>query len=166
TEAPEWAEGMVREVRSSSFPELRNRDIRVRQFDSSADYFQARFSPWRFFTVRRMQYVIRVNSAVALSAAPEDGRRAIIAPQLAHVAYYAKGNRLRLFGLIRLGSKGFREKFEKSADLETLRRGHAQGLKQYRVWLYQNVTSRVLQEKKRNYLGPEEIDAIQSQTGR
>ena len=31
----------------------------------------------------------------------------------AHVAYYAEQNRLRLFGLTRLASKGFRERFEK-----------------------------------------------------
>ena len=41
TKAPEWAERLVREVRSSSFPELLDRDIRVRQFAGSSDYFQA-----------------------------------------------------------------------------------------------------------------------------
>ena len=166
TKNPEWAERMILEVRSSSFPELRNRDIRVRQFDSSTDYFQARFGIWRFLTLRRMQYVIRVNAADALRAASEDGRRAIIAHELAHVAYYAKGNRLRLFGLIRLASQGFRERFEKRADLDALRRGYAQGLKEYRVWLYQQVTGGVLDEKKRDYLTPEEIDAIQRPNGK
>jgi hypothetical protein len=166
TKAPEWAERMVREVRSSSFPELLGRDIRVRQFAGSSDYFQARFSISRFLTVRRMRYVIRVNSAAALIAAPEEARRAIIAHELAHVAYYANGNRLRLFGLIRLASQGFRERFEKRADLETLQRGHAQGLKQYRIWLYRHVSARVLQEKRRDYLTPEEIDALERQSGR
>jgi len=113
-----------------------------------------------------MHYVIRVNSAAALLAAPEEGKRAIIAHELAHVAYYANGNRLRLFGLIRLGSKGFRERFEKRADIEALQHGYAQGLKQYRIWLYQHVSAGALQEKKRDYLTPEEIDAIQRQTGR
>ena len=165
TKAPEWAERLVREVRSSSFPELLDRDIRVQQFASSSDYFQARFSIWRFLTVRRMHYVIRVNSA-ALIAAPEEGKRAIIAHELAHVAYYGNGNRLRLFGLIRLGSSGFRERFERRADIEALQRGYAQGLKQYRIWLYQHVSAGVLQEKRRDYLTPEEIDAIQRQIGR
>jgi hypothetical protein len=59
TKAPEWAERLVREVRSSSFPELLDRDIRVRLFVSSSDYFQARFTIWRFLTARRMHYVIR-----------------------------------------------------------------------------------------------------------
>jgi len=166
TKAPEWAVRLVHDVRSSSFPELLDRDICVRQFAGSPDYFQARFSIWRFLTVRRMRYVIRVNSAAALLAAPEEGKRAIIAHELAHVAYYANGNRLRLFGLIRLASKGFRQRFEKRADVQALQRGYAQGLKQYRIWLYQHVSAGVLQEKRRDYLTPEEIDAIQRKIGR
>ena len=110
--------------------------------------------------------MIRVNSAAAFIAAPEEGKRAIIAHELAHVAYYANGNRLRLFGLIRLASKGFRQRFEKRADVQALRRGYAQGLKQHRTWLYQHVSAGVLQEKRRDYLTPEEIDAIQRQIGR
>jgi hypothetical protein len=163
---PQWAEQLVREVRSSSFPDLLDKDIRVRQFAGSSDYFQARFSIWRFLSARRMHYVIRVNSAVALLAAPEEGKRAIIAHELAHLAYYANGNRVRLLGLIRLASPGFRERFEKRTDVEALRRGYAQGLKQYRIWLYQHVSADVLQEKRRDYLTPEEIDAIQRQIGR
>ena len=164
--APDWAERLVREVRSSSFPELLDRNIRVRPFSGSSDYFQARFSIWRFLALQRMHYVIRVNSAAALRAAPEEGKRAIIAHELAHVTYYANGNRVRLLGLIRLPSKGFRERFEKRADLEALHRGYAQGLKQYRIWLYQHVSGGVLNEKRRDYLTPEEIDVVQRQIGR
>ena len=109
--------------------------------------------------------MIRVNSAAALIAAPEEGKRAIIAHELAHVAYYANGNRLRLFGLIRLASKGFRQRFEKRADVQALQRGYAQGLKQYRIWLYQHVSAAALKEKRRDYLTPEEIDAIQRPAG-
>jgi hypothetical protein len=159
----EWTDRLVREITSDSFPFLLDKDIRVQEFESRSDYFQARFSMLRFLTGRRMHYLIRVNSATALLAVPEEARRAIIAHELAHVTYYAGGNRIRLVGLIRLASKGFRKPFERRADLDALRRGYAQGLKQYRIWLYQHVTERVLNEKKRDYLTPEEIDAIQSQ---
>jgi len=37
---PEWAERLVLDVRSSSFPELADKDIRVGQFASDSDYFQ------------------------------------------------------------------------------------------------------------------------------
>jgi hypothetical protein len=125
--APEWAERLVRNVQSSSFPELANKDIRVVQFTSDSDYFQARFSLSRFFLGRKMQYLIRVNAGATLLTAPEEARRAIIAHELAHLAYYAKGNRLHLLGLLRFPGKNFRERFEKRADVEALSRGYAQG---------------------------------------
>jgi hypothetical protein len=166
TSGPEWATRLVHDVTGASFPELLKTDIRVQQFGSPSDYFQARFSILRLITGRRMQYVIHVNSAVALASAPDEGKRAIVAHELAHVAYYARGSRLRLFGLIRLASGRFREEFEKNADIEALRRGYAQGLKQYRLWLYQHVPADVLQKKKTEYLTPDEIDAIQKQIER
>ncbi len=120
--APEWAERPVRSVRSS-FPELAKKDIRIEQFTSDSDYFQARFSFSQFILGRRMRYVIRVNSGVTLLTAPEEARRAIVAHELAHLAYFAKGNRLHLLGWWRFAGKGFRERFEKRADVEALRRG-------------------------------------------
>jgi hypothetical protein len=92
--APEWAERLVRTVQCSSFPELAKKDIPIDQFTSDSDYLQARFSIPRFILGCRMRYVIRVNSGPALLTTPEEARRAIVAHELAHVAYYAKGNRL------------------------------------------------------------------------
>ena len=162
--APEWAERLVRNVQSSSFPELAAKDIRVDQFTSDSDYFQARFSLSRFIFGCRMRYVIRVNSGATLLSAPEGARRAIVAHELAHLAYYAKGNRLHLLGLWRFARKGYRERFEKRADLEALRRGYAEGLKQYRIWLYGHIPPSSLMEKKRDYLSPDEIDALERPT--
>jgi len=73
--APEWAERLVRNVQASSFPELAKKDIRIDQFTSDSDYFQARFSIPRFILGRRMRYVIRVNSGATLLTAPEDAGR-------------------------------------------------------------------------------------------
>jgi len=162
--AHDWAERLVRNVRSSSFPELARKDIRVDPFTSDSDYFQARFSIPRFLLGRRMCYSIRVNSGAPLFTASEEARRAIVAHELAHIAYYANGNRLHLLGLLRLAGKGFRQRFEKCADVEALRRGYAQGLKQYRIWLYEYVPPGALMEKKRDYLSPDEIDALERST--
>ena len=94
----------------------------------------------------------------------EGARRAIVAHELAHLAYYAKGNRLHLLGLWRFADKGFRERFEKRADVDALRRGYGQGLKEYRIWLYEHVPPSALMEKKRDYLSPDEIDALERPT--
>ena len=157
----QWPERVVREVQSSSFPELAHRDVAVARFRSVSDYFQARFSMWRFLIGAKKRYIVRVNSGPEILSAPEESRRAIVAHELAHVAYYAKGNRIRLLGMARFSSQGFREKFEKAADLEAIRRGYAQGLKQYRVWLYDHVPAAALPEKKRDYFTPVEIDLLE-----
>jgi hypothetical protein len=54
TKAPEWAEGLVRDVRAQSFPELSQAEIRARPFVSHSDYFRARFSIVRFFFGKEM----------------------------------------------------------------------------------------------------------------
>jgi hypothetical protein len=156
---PEWAEAVVWDVRAKSFPELSNTDIRVRPFTNDSDYFRARFSILRFFFGMEMRYFVQVNSGTAILTAPEEGRRAIVAHELAHIAYYARANRVHLLVLLRLSNRGFRERFEKRADAEAIRRGYAQGLKEYRCWLYRHVPGSALPEKKRDYLSPVEIDA-------
>jgi hypothetical protein len=160
TDTPKRTEQLVRDIRASSFPELSDADVRVRPFTSDCDYFRARFSIVRFFFAKKMRYFIEVNSTSAILTVPDAGVRAIVAHELAHVAYYASDNRLHLFRLLRLANKGFRERFEKRADADAIRRGYAQGLKQYRLWLYAHVPANALREKKRDYLSPKEIDAL------
>lgn len=91
--------------------------------------------------------------------APEDGVKAILAHELSHVVYYTRGKRIRLVGLVRLASGGYRSKFERGTDVEAIRRGYGDGLKEYRRWLYQAVPAKALRGKKKDYLSPEEIDA-------
>jgi hypothetical protein len=155
-----WAERTVRDVRTASFPELSKADIRVRSFTSDSDYFQARFSIVRFFFAKRMRYFIQVNSRPAILTAPDTGIQAIVAHELAHIKDYASGNRLHLFLLLRLRNKNFSERFEKRADADAIRRGYAEGLKQYRFWLYEHVPAKALAEKRKDYLSPDEIDEL------
>ena len=156
----QWAEQLLLDVRLASFPRLTNTDIRLRTFHSQSDYFQARFSILHFFFAKRMQYVIRVNDGPGIRTAPANADRAILAHELAHVQYYASGNRIHLFGLTRFSYARYRRNFERQADREAIQLGYAQGLKNYRLWLYQHVSAKALLEKKRDYLSPEEIDAV------
>jgi hypothetical protein len=146
----QWAEQLLLDVRLTSFPRLTNTDVRLRTFHSQSDYFQARFSILHFFFARRMQYVVRVNGRPVIRTAPAGGDRAILAHELAHVQYYVSGNRIHLFALIRLGNARHRRKFERQADLEAIQLGYAQGLKNYRLWLYQHVSAKAFFEKKRS----------------
>jgi hypothetical protein len=155
---------MVEQVRSASYPELQAADIRLRTFHDDADYFRTGFSITRFLFVRKMRYFILVNPRAFELGAPEEGLRAIIAHELGHIHRFKKRNRIRLFGLIRLVSEGFTAEFERRTDMEAIVRGYGDGLKEYRRWLYRNVPAKKLEEKRRNYFSPEEIDAIQSAT--
>lgn len=157
---------LLNEIKAASYPELRGADIQVKFFESRSDYFRARFAVPQFLTGRKMRYIVFVNANVFTLQAPDEGVRAILAHELAHVLYFRRRNRLRLFGLVRLASKGFTSRFERWADLQALARGYGEGLKEYRKWLYQNIPAKNLREKKRDYFSPEEIDAIVSSAQR
>jgi len=150
----------VENVTSLRFPELTGKQIHVRAFDSESDYFRTRFSLWRFFLPMRMRYFVDVNPRLFKRAAPSSGICSILGHELAHVSYMSNGIRLRLLGLLRLGSASYRAKFERKADLEAISRGFAPGLKDYRAWVYSNIPPSKLAEKELNYFSPAEIDAL------
>lgn len=158
--APSWAAPLVAEVCAESYPELRHAVIRVQPLKSTSDYFRARFSFPSFFSAKEMQFILRVNTNTILESVPLEERRAVIAHELAHVLYYTRHRRVQLLRLVALSNNHFREQFEKQADREAVVRGYGRGLKAYRLWLYQNVPAQALAEKKRDYLTPNEIDAI------
>ena len=153
---------MMQTVKGGSFPELASADLRMRRFHSPSDYLQTRFSLPRFFLLRPMRYFVEINPGLFQQQAPSDGVCAILAHELSHVVSLSRGNRLRRFGLIRLLSKGYTAKFERATDLEAIRRGYAEGLKSYRVWVYAHVPSNRVAAKRRNYFSPEEVEVIQT----
>lgn len=152
---------IVDELIATSFPVLKNETIKIEAFQSSSDYFKANFSLGRYATFRKMQYKIEVNPAVYVRNAPEDGIKAILAHELAHIVYYRGKNRAQLLGLGKLAAdKSFTAKFERKADLEAIAAGYGEGLIAYRKWLYKNIGPEKLEEKRRNYFSPEEIELI------
>ena len=145
-----------------SFPELKQTEVQVELLQSNSDFFRTRFGFPQFFLSKKMRYFVKVNPKVVELRVPEEGLEAIIAHELSHVVYYAQGNRLKLFGLTRLLSRDFTARFERWTDLQAISRGYGERLKTYRQWLYQNVPQNKLEEKRRNYFSPAEIDAILS----
>jgi hypothetical protein len=158
---------MVEEVQAASYPELpalpapKDAKIEIKLFDSSSDYFQTRFTFTSFLFKKRLRYLLRVNRKLFADGVPEDGLRSILAHELGHVVYYRSRNRLALLGLVRLVCKGFTAHFERRTDLEAIQRGYGDGLKSYRLWLYRQISPGKIEEKKRNYFSPLEIDALQ-----
>jgi hypothetical protein len=153
---------LTQRIKSASFPELEGIQIQVELFHSDADFFRTRFAVPQFLFSKKLRYLLKVNPKVSEFQAPEQGLEAIIAHELSHVVYYAQGNRLRLFGLTRLLSRDFTARFERWSDLQAISRGYGESLKMYRLWLYRHVPQNKLEEKRRNYLSPVEIDTILS----
>lgn len=137
-----------------AFPELEGVPIQIKALRSDSDYFQARFSISRFLTFRPMRYVLYQRDTPGLS---EAGREAILAHELAHIAYYRARRRVQLISLAALVSERKQAKFEKAADMEAIRRGYGAGLAEYRNWLYRHVPAPAAAKKRRVYLTPEEI---------
>ena len=159
-DAVEKTQKIIAEIVDKSYPELKNATIEVKTFESDSDYFRSKFSMSRYLTLQKMRYIIFVNPQVFQKNAPENGIRSIIAHELAHALYFKEHNRFELMGLVGLSKKSYTAKFERGADLEAISRGFGTGLKEYRAWLYQNIPPKKLEEKKRNYFSPTEIDLI------
>jgi hypothetical protein len=159
-QAIEKTRKLVGEVIEKSFPELKQAQIEIKPFQSESNYFKSQFSVSRFLTFQKLRYVIFVNSEVFLRNAPENGIRAILAHELAHILYYKRKNRFQLTGLAGLTDKSFTAKFERKADLEAIARGYGEGLKSYRKWLYENISLKSVGSKKRDYFSPDEIDLM------
>lgn len=158
--AKEKASLMIKEVVSSSFPELAEEDIRVKEFSSSSDFFRSKFSVSRLLSFRPRRLYIEVNPEVYNRNAPEIGIRAIIAHELAHALYYKRHYGPGLFGLAGLADESFAAKFERKADLQAISKGYGKGLIEYRRWLYANIPAKALKSKLKNYFSPEEIERI------
>jgi hypothetical protein len=161
-EAIQRTRSMVGQVLKDSYPELSSADIQVQSFASKSDYFRTSFDFQRFLFGRKMRYVIKVNPRVFELGAPEEALRAILAHELGHVFDFHRQKRVRLLGLVRLSGKGYTARFERGTDLQAIARGYGDGLKAYRRWLYQNIPATKVEEKRRNYFSPEEIDAIEA----
>jgi len=123
-------------------------------------YLEGRFTFTSFFFARRLRYMIRFNPEALARQVPPDGLRAIVAHELAHIDYLNRQSRMGLVSLVQLLWARFAARFERGADLEAITLGYGPGLESYRAWLYRNVPPSRMEEKKRDYFSPEEIEAI------
>ena len=151
---------LVEEVKTASYPELKDADIQIKLFNSASDYFQTRFTVTSFLFRPKLRYLLKVNRRLFDQAATEAALRAILAHELGHILAFKSKARWRLLALVQLPSPVFTARFERRTDLLAIARGYGVGLKAYREWLYQHIPARKLTEKKRNYFSPAEIDAL------
>lgn len=152
---------LVHRIQTASFPELSGRDVDVRPFHSASDYLRTRFSIPRFLLLLPMRYFVEVNPTAFVRNVPSGGLCAIVAHELVHITQMNRGNRIRILGFVRMLSRKYTAKLERATDREAIRRGYAPGLIAYRRWLYDNIPPSRVAAKRRDYLTPEEMEALQ-----
>ena len=151
---------LVGSVRASSFPQLKDAEIALLPIHSNYIYLEGRFTLSSYFFSRKLSYLIRFNPDAIARNVPPDGLRAIVAHELSHIDYFHSQSRMGMVSLVRLLWASYNARFERGADLETIALGYGPGLESYRTWLYRNIPSSRMEEKKRDYFSPEEIEAI------
>jgi len=151
---------LVASVRAASFPQLMDLEISLEPMQSDYIYLESRFTFSSFFLARKLRYMILINPEAFARHVPSDGLRAIVAHELAHIDYFNRQSRMGLTSLIGLLWAPFAARFERGADLEAIALGYGPGLESFRKWLYRNVPASRMEEKKRDYFSPEEIEAI------
>jgi len=151
---------LVESVRAASYPQLKDEDITLHEMRSDYIYLEGRFTILSFFFEHKLRYMVLFNPEATARHVPPDGLRAIVAHELAHIDYFNRQSRMGLVSLIQLLGAPFEARFERGADLEAIALGYGPGLESYRTWLYSNIPPSRMEEKKRNYFSPEEIEAI------
>ena len=150
---------VIQSVRQASFPRLSRADIAVYDLRSDSDYLQARFTVSSFFS-RKLQYLVFFNQEAIRRQVPAEGLRAIVAHELTHISYYEDQSRMGLLSLVGLLVPSFTTRFERKADLDAIVLGYGRGLQTFRIWLYGNIPTATVADKKRDYYTPEEIEAL------
>jgi hypothetical protein len=151
---------LVEQVRAQRFPELTDVSIELFEVQSDTDFFVSNLD---LSTVGapplERHYRVLANPLMFPTPPPFSAAYAIIAHELAHVRDYTEMDTTELvqFGLWYAG--GDTADYERATDEVTLELGCAEGLKAYRVWLYERLTDEALAAKRATYYTPEEIDA-------
>ena len=103
-------------------------------------------------------YIIQINPLLLESSLSGAGTVAILVHELKHILDYTGMDALEFaeFGL--WYAQGDVAEYERETDLFSMERGCAEGLIEFRLWLYEQISAAVLEEKKRNYYTPEELE--------
>lgn len=160
---PTELEREIKLVRDAYFPTLQHLEIRLEEFQES-DFFFATDVDYVLFPFRERRYVIQFNDQIFQDPPPRVALRAILAHELFHLKEYQT---LTRWQLIKLGLRywwdlEFRIRFERATDARAIEAGFADGLKEYRQWLYKRISPQALESRRKTYLTPEEIDFVKS----
>lgn len=112
------------------------------------------------------RYIVRYNTRVFETGGPPVGATsAILGHELQHVADYVGMTSDELVDFALTYAEGDIAAYERQTDEAVLEAGCADGLKAYRVWLYEQIDAEAEAAKRRDYYTPEEIDVWVAEHG-
>ncbi len=149
----------VEALKAAHFPDLSSKAIEFTALKSASDYFQASVKTTTL-TKKHRTYILKVNPVLFEDPPSEAALASILAHELTHIGEYRhrNWNQMVFLGLKYVFSRPFRIDFERDADLKVLELGLGEGLKDYRLWLYDRIDTATLAEKRKTYFTPEEIE--------
>ncbi len=90
---------LVDSVRDTSYPQLKDAEVTMRDLRSDSVFFETRFTFSSYFFARKLRYMMMFNPQAMSLHVPADGLRAIVAHELAHIDYFQGESRIGLLGL-------------------------------------------------------------------
>ncbi|PKL76750.1 MAG: hypothetical protein CVV27_08670 [Candidatus Melainabacteria bacterium HGW-Melainabacteria-1] len=128
------------------FPELDGQVLEVGTFVESDSYFQSNFDALSLLGPRPI-YRIEVNPRIFALDCPPAAIEAVLAHELAHTLDYVRGG---LAGILGIGWQLLvgPAPYERRTDLQAIFRGFGPGLRQYRLWLYAQLSPEQLLRKR------------------
>lgn len=151
---------MVNYTRSTYFKQISANNIQLESFNSSEVYFQTQpviksLIGNTFFRKYKLQYNPKVFSCPPSRKAIQ----AILVHEFEHINDYFKSSVKELinFGIKYALLPNYKAKYERATDVKACKKGFAQGLIEYREWIYTQLTPKQLKKKQEIYLTPEEL---------
>ncbi len=151
-------EALMLEVRRELFPQLTTVPLALVELDSETDYFQANLD---FGTVgespMERDYRVLYNPQLFDNGPSQPAIAAILAHELTHILDYTEMESPELVEFGIWYATGDTAEYERQTDESALWLGCADGLIDYRVWLYDNIPADAVEDKERTYFTPDQI---------
>lgn len=158
----EEIKALMRDLISDYFPNLehvhKENRLKIREFESEQYFFKTFFKLGHILKDKRV-YFIDVNTKLYECAPSKQSLVAILAHELKHIDDYQNFKSYELFKLgLKMIQKKSRSEYERATDYHVMGLGLATGIKEYRNWIYNQLTQKALNKKKCYYYTPEEIN--------
>jgi Zn-dependent protease with chaperone function len=151
----------ISQIKHNYFPDLKDIDLKMEVLRSDSYFFQTCIKTTTVFrSPLKRTYGVQVNEKVFECSPTKKAIEAILIHEISHIRDYIQMNLLALerFAVRYAIDSKFHARYERQTDEAALKLGHAEGLKEYRFWVYQWLNKKQLKAKRRIYFTPEEID--------